>query len=95
MENSTSEAGEVKPRSILLVDDAPKNLRLLSEILTQQGYRVSSAVSGPLALNFLKINIPDIILLDIKMPDMDGFEVCKRIKGNPDTKPQIRPYPAS
>jgi len=67
---------------VLLIDDMPKNLQLLSDILTRNGYDVRTAISGPLALQYLETHSPDVILLDIKMPVMDGFEVCRRIKAN-------------
>jgi len=72
--NSTNE--------VLLVDDMPKNLQLLSDLLGRSGYDIRTAISGPLALQYLETHTPDIILLDIKMPEMDGFEVCRRIKAN-------------
>ena len=72
-------------QTVLLVDDIPENLRLLSAILTQNGYVVRSARSGPDALEYLEREIPAVILLDIKMPEMDGFEVCRCIKANKKT----------
>ncbi|MEB3272615.1 MAG: response regulator, partial [Prochlorothrix sp.] len=71
--------------SILVVDDTPDNLRLLTSTLTQQGYAVSSAISGKLALKAIKSKMPDLILLDIRMPEMDGYEVCQKLKDNPET----------
>ena len=68
--------------SILVVDDTPANLGLLSELLTANGYRVRPAPSGRLALRAAKNNPPDLILLDINMPEMDGFEVCERLKSD-------------
>jgi PAS domain S-box-containing protein len=67
--------------SILIIDDTPANLKLLTDILSH-GYRVSPASSGRLALKSLALTIPDIILLDIRMPEMDGFEVCHRLKSD-------------
>jgi PAS domain S-box-containing protein len=72
--------------NVLIVDDIPDNLRLLSATLAQQGYGVQCAISGALALIGAQATRPDIILLDIKMPQMDGFEVCKRLKANPITQ---------
>ncbi len=66
--------------SVLLVDDNPKNLMVLSDLLTRNGYQVSTAISGDMALEYLENHTPLIILLDIKMPGMDGFELCRRIK---------------
>ncbi|NEQ49953.1 MAG: response regulator, partial [Leptolyngbya sp. SIO3F4] len=66
--------------NILLVDDTPQNLELLFEILLNQGYKVRCAISGPLALKAVEAVPPDLILLDINMPDMDGYEVCRKLK---------------
>lgn len=68
---------------ILVVDDSLSSLRLLSLILVQAGYRVREAASGELALWTLNTRPPDLVLLDVRMPGMDGFEVCRRIKSNP------------
>lgn len=65
---------------ILVVDDQPSNLRFLSELLTAQGYRVYRAICGQLALNAAIAHCPDLILLDIRMPKMNGYEVCLRLK---------------
>lgn len=67
-------------RSILLVDDTPANLKVLTSILREYGYNTRAVPSGKLALQSLEIEQPDLILLDINMPDMDGYEVCKTIK---------------
>ncbi len=75
-----------KQGTILLVDDNPYNLRLLSTALTQQGYEVCSAINGSLALNTVRDIKPDLILLDVMMPGMDGYEVCKRLKADPATR---------
>ncbi len=69
--------------SILIVDDIPANLSLLSGLLKDQGYKVRPAPSGPLALQAAQHDQPDLILLDIHMPGMDGFEVCRRLKSDP------------
>lgn len=65
---------------ILLVDDKPTNLRFLSQILIKRGYKVQRAINGQLALNAANASPPDLILLDIMMPEMDGNEVCRRLK---------------
>jgi PAS domain S-box-containing protein len=65
---------------ILVVDDTPDNLRLLASMLTEQGYKVRKAINGQLALMAAQSAPPDLILLDINMPDMDGYEVCERLK---------------
>jgi DNA-binding response OmpR family regulator len=74
------------PRAdILVVDDTPDNIRLLSTMLLEQGYRVRKALNGQMALTAAQIVPPDIILLDINMPEMNGYEVCKKFKENAQT----------
>lgn len=68
--------------NILIVDDLVENLHFLTEILTKRGYKVRSVTNGNMALRTATNNPPDVILLDIKMPDIDGFEVCKTLKMN-------------
>jgi CheY-like chemotaxis protein len=70
---------------ILIVDDSSASLKLMTTLLTNQGYQVRPASSGPLALRSVAIETPDLILLDVKMPDMDGYEVCRRLKADPQT----------
>lgn len=69
-----------KPPNILMVDDTPANLALLSDMLKGRGYTVRAAVSGKLALLAARSTPPDLILLDINMPGMDGYEVCRHLK---------------
>jgi putative two-component system response regulator len=64
------------------VDDTPENLRLLAGALLEQGYKVCAFPSGPMALRAVAQDVPDLVLLDINMPEMDGFEVCARLKAN-------------
>lgn len=71
---------------ILAVDDTPASLRLLTDLLKAEGYDVLSAISGELALHAVASNPPDLVLLDIRMPDMDGLEVCRRLKAGSATK---------
>ena len=71
--------------TILAVDDQPQNLRLLDAVLTPRGYRVVTASSGEEAVEALSQSIPDLVLLDIVMPGIDGYEVCRRIRHNPAT----------
>jgi CheY-like chemotaxis protein len=66
--------------TILVVDDEPESLRLLTRILANEGYQVHPSDSGELALASVSAEPPDLILLDIRMRGMDGFEVCRRIK---------------
>lgn len=71
-------------KSVLIVDDVPGNIDLLKDILSEH-YQVQIAKSGQVALDIIDRRLPDIILLDIMMPDMNGFEVCKKLKENPKT----------
>ncbi len=73
-------------KNILIVDDKPDNLRLLSAMLTEQGYKVRSVISGTMALIGVRAAPPDLILLDINMPEMNGFEVCERLKADSETQ---------
>ena len=68
--------------NILVVDDTPANLRLLTGMLKDEGYRVRPAPSGRLALQAAAKDPPDLILLDINMPEMDGYEVCEKLKAD-------------
>jgi diguanylate cyclase (GGDEF)-like protein len=70
------------PIDILVVDDTPENVRLLSTMLTKNGYHVRKAISGQMAITAVKTLPPDLILLDIMMPGMDGYEVCQTLKTN-------------
>ncbi len=74
---------------ILAVDDTPASLRLLTDLLTAEGYKVRSAINGELALRAAIAQPPELILLDVNMPDPDGFEVCRRLK----REPQLRAIP--
>ncbi|MEL6494438.1 MAG: diguanylate cyclase [Cyanobacteria bacterium J06623_7] len=71
---------------ILIVDDLPENVRLLSSLLSEKGYDVSSATDGPMALSLVHQESPDLILLDIMIPQMDGYEVCRSLKSSEHTK---------
>jgi adenylate cyclase len=70
---------------VLAVDDQPANVRLLDAVLSPRGYRVLGAGSGPEALALVAERRPDLILLDIVMPEMDGYEVCRRLRKDPAT----------
>lgn len=72
--------------SILIVDDSATNLRLLSDILTTNGYEVIQAQDGAAAMRIVQSKLPDLILLDIVMPDLDGFKVCQFLKSNEKTR---------
>jgi putative two-component system response regulator len=71
--------------SIVIVDDNPNNLQVLGSMLQQEGYKVRPALNGELALQAIAASPPDLVLLDIRMPGMDGFETCRRIKAQPKT----------
>jgi putative two-component system response regulator len=72
--------------NIVIVDDQPNNLRVLSGILQQVGYKVRPALDGAVALKSIKSSPPDLILLDIRMPEMDGYEVCRQLKLDEQTR---------
>ena len=76
----------VEKGTILLVDDHPQNLRLLSDLLEEQGYEVQQALNGKVALQAIPRACPDLILLDIHMPELDGYTVCQKLKENPQTE---------
>src|SRR4028119_1508397 len=71
---------------ILVVDDIEANVRLLESKLAAEYYDVSVAYDGPTALEKAAAELPDIILLDVMMPGLDGFEVCRRLKADPVTR---------
>lgn len=81
-----SEQPRAPKGNILIVDDALDNLNLLHATLTQQGYEVRKALNGSMALMGVQAAPPDLILLDIRMPDMDGYEVCQRLKASQATR---------
>ena len=72
--------------NIQIVDDNPQNLAVLSSLLAARGYEVRAAISGTLALKSAQKNPPDLILLDIRMPEMDGYQVCERLKADACTR---------
>ena len=70
---------------ILVVDDTPLNVKLLADLLRVKGFVVSTAASGPEALDRIAAERPDLVLLDVMMPEMSGYEVCARLRANPET----------
>jgi len=80
-----NQLGENSPPDILLVDDTLNNLKVLSRVLTVQGYQVRKALSGKMAIQACQMIPPDLILLDILMPDMDGYAVCRQLKAAQNT----------
>ncbi len=75
-----------RPADIMVVDDTPANLQLLEGLLRERGYHVRALPHGRLALAAAEAQPPDLILLDINMPDMNGYEVCERLKAHPQLK---------
>jgi CheY-like chemotaxis protein len=73
------------PIDILIVDDVPDNIRLLSRILVKRGYQTRKALNGRMALTAIQASKPHLILLDVQMPDMSGYELCHLIKSDPET----------
>ncbi len=71
--------------SILIVDDTARNVQILAAVLNKAGYKIAAASDGQKALGMIEAVGPDLVLLDIMMPGMDGFEVCRRLKASPDT----------
>ncbi|MEG5175900.1 response regulator [Microcoleus sp. B3-D7] len=71
--------------NILIVDDTPENLQVLSATLSDRGYKVRGVINGKMAIRAARSGSPDLILLDIKMPEMDGYEVCTQLKEDPKT----------
>lgn len=81
-----SPAPETSRGNILVVDDTPDNLHLLSKMLKLKGYEVRAVTSGSMALTVVQVAPPELILLDIRMPQMDGYQVCRILKANPQTR---------
>jgi two-component system, sensor histidine kinase and response regulator len=74
---------ELAGARLLIVDDTPQNLRLISDFLAEQGFELMLTRSGQQALEKIRLGTPDLVLLDVRMPGMDGFEVCRRLKAEP------------
>ena len=77
---------DLKEGRVLIVDDTPANIQLLGPILKEEGYKLVIATSGAKAIEIANKVIPDLILLDINMPEMDGYETCTRLKESNETK---------
>lgn len=73
-------------QKILIVEDEESLLKLESILLTSKGYQVRGVANGQAALDAIEEEHPDLVLLDIMLPEIDGFEICRRIKANPETK---------
>jgi class 3 adenylate cyclase len=74
-----------EPARILVVDDTPVNVKLLADLLAARGFAVATAASGPEALAAIDRQPPDLVLLDVMMPGMSGYEVCRKLRDNPAT----------
>jgi diguanylate cyclase (GGDEF)-like protein len=82
----TADSASAQKGRILVIDDTPANLHLLVDMLAEHGYTVHPATGGKTAFRFLQATLPDLILLDIYMPDMNGYEVCQQLKANEHTR---------
>ena len=78
-----------RPARILVVDDLPQNIKLLEAILAPRGYAVIEATSGEEALAAIAKERPDLVLLDVVMPGIDGYETCRRLRADP--SPRVLP----
>ena len=77
---------ETFEQTVLVVDDNPSDLKIINSCLKESGYRTAIATSGKIALERVKRIHPDLILLDVMMPDIKGFDVCRHLKEHPDTR---------
>jgi signal transduction histidine kinase len=84
-ENQIGDRMEDRKGNILIVDDTPENLQVLSATLSDRGYKIRGVINGKMALRAARSAAPNLILLDIRMPDMDGYEVCKQLKSDSQT----------
>jgi diguanylate cyclase (GGDEF)-like protein len=86
MQSVSAAIADISHANLLIVDDHLDNVRSLSLLLNNSGYSVRKATSGELALETIQIAKPDLVLLDVRMPEMDGYKVCERLKANPETR---------
>lgn len=75
------------PQHVMIVDDDPMNRELLETVLKRSGFAVSHAISGEQALELIANQLPDLVLLDVRLGEMSGYEVCARLKSEPTTRP--------
>jgi CheY-like chemotaxis protein len=86
METLKFQAEQIKRTKILIVDDLPENLQILGNTLREQGFQIAFATNGKQALTIAASKKPELVLLDMSMPEMDGLTVCRKLKENPITK---------
>ncbi|MGE5456958.1 MAG: response regulator [Methanococcaceae archaeon] len=86
MQSTDFHAVQIKRTKILIVDDKPENLEVLGSTLREKGFQIAFATSGRQALSIAAAKLPNLILLDVSMPEMDGFTVCRKLKENGETK---------
>ena len=77
---------ETASGEIVIIDDTPENLHLLNKILSERGYKVRALPNGPMGLSACQASTPDLVLLDITMPGMDGYQVAEKLKADPTTR---------
>ncbi|HEY9627308.1 MAG TPA: PleD family two-component system response regulator [Coleofasciculaceae cyanobacterium] len=85
MQTSDMPDASINHATLLIVDDHLDNVRSLALLLSNSGYLVRKATSGEIALETIQISKPDLVLLDVRMPEMNGYEVCEQLKANPNT----------
>jgi class 3 adenylate cyclase len=83
--SAVAPAGDGAPAKLLVVDDTPLNLKLLGDLLGAKGYAVTTASSGEAALAQIATSVPDLVLLDVMMPGLSGYDVCRRLRAKPAT----------
>jgi len=81
-----AQTGHEKHERILIVDDIPLNIHMVKDILSEEGYQLDTAQNGLEAIEKALLQEYDLILLDVRMPDIDGFEVCRQIRKRPEAK---------
>jgi DNA-binding response OmpR family regulator len=85
MERLATPTSRAAPARVLIVDDQDDICQMLSQVLEPDGYETETAISGKGALEAVRAHLPDLILLDVSMPDMDGYEVASQLKSDPKT----------
>jgi CheY-like chemotaxis protein len=80
---NTPETQDGSQGCLVIIDDIPENLILLTRTLTQHGYKIRAATTGAMGLETIRAEPPDLVLLDLMLPDLDGYEVCRQLKQDP------------